>query len=503
MKVTFISPYISTDCMGIRILAALLRERGHQATILFLPDRSDQMRRQHLVDVFVYDQGVLDEVIACCRGSDLVGITLMTQYFDAAVQLTGEIKRKLGIPVLWGGIHATARPEECLDHADMVCVGEGEISVPEVADRIDAGRSCDDIAGIWVRGKHGERVANGPAPLVRDLDSLPFPRYDFANDMLLWQGHLIPFTRKALFRHLHLYFPALSDCREVAYQVITTRGCPYSCSFCGELPIDELYGKKNYLRRRSVDNILQEIRWALDHIGPFGEICFCDDTFLARPLAEIEEFASRYRSEIGLPFYCLVSPSNVTEQRTRALVEAGLAAIGMGIQSGSDRILSEFNRASFGNLKQVKEAIRILDQFRDRLTPYYDFIHEYAYENDKDLLQTLELISSLPKKARIRCYSLVPYPGTGVYERSKNDGMIIDDHREIYSRVFGARRKPNYLNFLIDIAQLPIPRKTLKLLIRPKAFAYLGRPAVGKGVLDLYIALKKLKRALIPNMSGL
>jgi anaerobic magnesium-protoporphyrin IX monomethyl ester cyclase len=481
----------------------LLKEQGHEARILFMPDRSDQMRRQHMVDVFVYEEGVLDEVVECCRGSSLVGITLMTQYFDAALQLTQAIKQQLGIPVIWGGIHPTVRPEECLDYADMVCVGEGEISVPEVARRMEARESCENIAGIWLKNDKGEIINNGPAPLVSDLDSLPFPCYAFETDMLLWQGHLIPFTREALFRHLHVYFPALSNCRVVAYQVITTRGCPYSCSFCGEVPIDELYGKRYYLRRRSLENILQEIKWALDNIGPFGEICFCDDTFLARSLSEIEEFARRYKAEIGLPFYCLVTPSNVSEKKTRALVDAGLSVIGMGIQSGSDRILSEFNRGSFGNLRQVKEAIEILDQFSERLTPYYDFIHEYAYESDNDLLQTLDLIVSLPQKARIRCYSLVPYPGTEVYNRSKSDGLIIDDHREIYSRVFGARRKPNYLNFLIDIAQLPIPRKILKLFIQPKAFAWLSRPVVGKGVLELYIALKKLKRVLVPNMSGL
>jgi anaerobic magnesium-protoporphyrin IX monomethyl ester cyclase len=503
MKITFISPYLSMESMGIRIMSALLRDQGHQTKILSLPDRSDQMRRQHMVDIFIYAPEVLEQAVENCRGSDLVGITLMTQYFDAAVQLTKTIKEKLGTPVIWGGIHPTARPGECLDYADMVCVGEGEISVAELVRRMAAGEAYEDVPGIWVKNFKGEVVNNGAAPLVENLDSLPFPLYDFETDMMLWQGNLIQFTREALHRHLHLFFPSISDCKRVSYQIITTRGCPFSCSFCGEIPMDDLYTKAKYLRRRSLDNILSEIKWAIEHLGPFGEICFCDDTFLARPIAEIEEFARRYKKEIGLPFYCLVSPSNVTENKMRILVDAGLGVIGMGIQSGSDHILGEFARSSFGAIKHVKEAVRILDLFNDRLTPYYDFMHEYAYETDEDLLQTLDLITSLPQKARIRCYSLVPYPGTGIYEKSKRDGLIIDDHREIYSRVFGARRKPNYLNFLIDIAQMPIPRKLLRLLIHPKAYALFGRPVVGKLMLDIYIGLKKLKRVFMPNMSGL
>ncbi len=502
MKMTFISPYLSTDSMGIRILAALLKKEGHETRILFMPDRSDQMRRQHMVDVFVYSQEVLDQVVEGCKGSDLIGITLMTQYFDAAAQLTAEIKKRLDVPVVWGGIHPTVRPEECLSHADMVCVGEGEISIVELMKRMAAGEGIDCVPGIWVR-KGDQIVDNGPAPLVEDLDSLPFPLYNFEDDMLLWGGKFIPFTREAFYRHLHLYFPALTDCRDVSYQLITTRGCPYSCTFCGESPLDELYGKKQYVRRRSVENILAEIKWALEHIGSFGQICFCDDTFVARPMGELKEFAARYKKEIGLQFYCLVSPANVSEEKLRVLVDAGLTIIGMGIQSGSDRLLREYNRGTFGSMKHVREAIRILETFSDRLTPYYDFIHEDPYETDKDLLETVALITSLPPKARIRCYSLVPYPATQLYNRVKSDGLIKSDQREIYSRVFGARHKPNYLNFLIDIAQLPIPRRVLKLLIHPYLFACLGRPIVGRAILEFYIAMKKFKRMLMPNMSGL
>jgi anaerobic magnesium-protoporphyrin IX monomethyl ester cyclase len=489
--------------MGIRILAAILKQYGHQTSIIFLPDRSDQMRRQHMVDVFVYEPEVLEQVVDSCKGSDLVGITLMTQYFDAAVQLTKVIQQKIKVPVIWGGIHPTVRPMECLTHADMVCVGDGEISLPELVGRMATGREYRDISGIWVKEESGMVFENGPAPLVTNLDSLPFPQYDFENDMLLWKGKLIPFTREALFRHLHMYFPALSNCRVVAYQLITTRGCPYSCSFCGEAPLDEIYGKSKYLRRRSIDNILGEIKWAREHIGHFGEICFCDDTFLARSDAEIHEFAHRYKQEVGLPFYCLVSPSNVTETKTSALIDAGLSVIGMGIQSGSDRLLKEYNRQKFGSRKHIDEAIRILDIFSDRLKPYYDFIHEDPYETDEDLLETIKLIASLPKKAKIRSYSLIPYPATELYDKVKKEGFINSDHQEIYNRVFGARHKPNYLNFLIDIAQLPIPRKMLDLLIHPYLFHYLKQPAWGRAILNFYIAAKKLKRLIMPTMSGL
>ena len=234
-----------------------------------------------------------------------------------------------------------------------MCVGEGETSVVELVDRLQVSQEITTIPGIWCK-QDGRIIANGPAPLTQDLDGLPFPDYSFDDHHLLVDGILEPMTAENWRGHLCRFFPPLKPGHpsNPAYQIVSARGCPYVCSFCGEAPLaGKIYGRR-YFRKRSIDNVIRELEWAKETFPFIGEICFCDDTFPSRSTTELRHFVQQYQAKIGLPFYVLVTPVNVVKDKFDLLVDAGLTNVGMGIQSGSPRTIKLYNRERCGNVQQ-------------------------------------------------------------------------------------------------------------------------------------------------------
>jgi len=148
MRVVLLCP-TPPDCVafGPRQLASVLRQRGHPCSIVFL--RGGVGRHRHDGGfVYQYPATLVDEVVRVCRDADVVGLSFMSLYWDRAVQLTRAVQERLGKPVIWGGTHATVRPEQSLRIADQVCVGEGEIAFTQWLDELEAGRDPTDVPGI-------------------------------------------------------------------------------------------------------------------------------------------------------------------------------------------------------------------------------------------------------------------------------------------------------------------------------------------------------------------
>lgn len=469
MKLTFISLGLSTDAIGIRILCSLLKQRGHAAQLIFLPSIADIERRVTGTGL-QYPKHVLEQVTDLCRHSGVVGLSVMTHHCTAARSLTQHLKASLSVPVMWGGVHPTVVPEECLQWADIVCVGEGESAVTELADRLAGGSSLAGIEGIWFRDESGRVVSSDMGKLADNLDELPFPDYSFDDHHLLVKEELRPMTSQAWRDHLLRFFPPFNrkNFNRPAYQVLSARGCPYHCTFCGEVPVAEMY-KGRYFRKRSVKHLIEELEWVKRTFSFIGEVCFCDDTFPSRPLSELAEFTELYKERIGMPFYCLASPANVRKDKFDLLVDAGLTTVGMGIQSGSPNVLHLYERDNPGNLDRILEATKILNSYPG-LLPYYDFIVENPFERKEDVLATVRLMAKLPRPMRTRVYALSFFPGTPLHAKGVTAGLV---GANVYEKTFGQRSQGGYLNFLIDLTKHRLPQWLLKLLVsRPFVFAF-------------------------------
>jgi radical SAM superfamily enzyme YgiQ (UPF0313 family) len=387
-------------CFGVRYLAAVARQAGHEPFLIFLGKYEailkeeitelpeDELnvgisKRGELVVGYQRPFGrgdfeLLGELLFRLR-PDIIGISLTSKYFHAARRVTEEIKRDFHQPVIWGGIEPTLEPERCLQHADIVCVGEGEGAIVDLLNLLPKGLgACSDIPNLWIK-KNGEIHRNPPRPLIGDLDEIPFPLHDPSIQFAIAEGRLI---ERASF---------ISNPDEGTYEVITSRGCPFSCTYCVNEFLHNLYPHERRVRRRSVDNVIEELKFAKEKLG-IRYLNFQDDIFTL-DRRWILDFAPRYRTEIGVPFWCYVHPNCVFPDALRALKESGLDYVTMGLQSGSPRILEVFDRRH--SPERVIEAARTLKGLGIPFS--LDVITNNPFEEEEDCRLTLEALLEMPR----------------------------------------------------------------------------------------------------------
>lgn len=198
-------------------LARAFENAGHETQIL---------------DLSFYED--LPDISEVMEGVSMVGISSTTALFGRAVEVLGAIKKlDPEMPVIIGGPHATALPEDALKAGfDVAVVGEGENSAPQVADALENGKSLEKIFGniVYMEGDEIRSVAQGA--FVANLDSLPFPD----RSKLDYKRYFSEGLKQA--------------------GVVAMRGCPYHCSYCKPMQ-ERLFGTQ--IRRRSAGNVA--LRW--------------------------------------------------------------------------------------------------------------------------------------------------------------------------------------------------------------------------------------------------
>jgi radical SAM superfamily enzyme YgiQ (UPF0313 family) len=473
MKVTLISPYPDITAFGLRTISSYLQAQGYATQLIFLPD---PLGDQLFLEEQRYNDQVLEKVVDLCRGSDLIGLTVMTNFFAGAVQITEKLKLRLNTPIVWGGIHPTVRAEESLQYADLVCIGEGEETILELAKRISAGQNYTNIPGLWLREGSGIRK-NPVRPLVSDLDKYPFPDFFAPSQYILNQSLIEPLKVELLIKHLQLN-PVSQTVKKTNYMTLSGRGCPHNCSYCCNSNLRALYPRGRYLRWRSREHLIRELIQVKQRMPFVDYICFSDDSFFARNIEDLKSFSRVYKEEIGLPFFCLASPLTITEEKMDCLVEAGLHCLQMGIESGSEKMNRVYQRQKM-TPERIEKALRIINRYKDRIMPpQYDFILDAPYETEEDLVETLQLIARMPKPYRLQLFSLVLYPGTSLYEKAKRDGLIKDERQEIYSKMYGLR-KPSYFNLIFTLCKGgKFPKLLLTILTNKKLVKLLNHKKI-------------------------
>lgn len=395
------------------------------------------------------------------QGADLVGISLMTNFFDNAVQITQRLKKDLDTPVIWGGIHPTIRPMECLDYADMVCVGEGEETVVELAKKIEKGRNYQNVQGLWLKNKN-EVIKNNIRPLIQNLDSIPFPDYDCKNHYILDDKCLRKMDENLLQRYT-----------EGTYMTIPTRGCPFGCAYCCNNTLNKMYPRQKPIRERSADNVIRELMQVKTKLPKTVNIKFDDDAFFIKNVEEISKFCKKYKENINLPLIITgANPSTLAREKMALLVDAGLRVIRMGIQTGSKRMKKLYGR--YYTNQQVKRAVEIINEFKNKIErPVYDIILENPWETDEDLTETLMFLCEFPAPYVLQFFSLTFYPETELYRKAKAEGLITDDLKDVYRKYYHSCKK-TYLNSLVfllneyAIGGGRIPSKIMFLLTNQK-----------------------------------
>lgn len=210
------------------------------------------------------------------------------------------------------------------------------------------------------------------------------------------------------------------------FQIITSRGCPFHCSYCYNSTLRKLYkGKGKYFRVRSVDSVIEELKLAKKNFPNLKRIKFDDEVFNFDP-EWLEEFTVKYKKEIGLPFECFTEPKLVTRERFKLMQDAGLSIIYMGIQN-SFRITEELYDRCVPE-ERIKEAADIFHKLG--LDARYQVILDDPLSITEDKDRLFKLLMSFPRPFELYLFSLTVFPNTELSRKLLEQGLITEDQIE-------------------------------------------------------------------------
>ena len=424
MKILLLSLLPTTENFGVKYLHASLLQEGHQSAILFIPSHTQNVQDPLLDFIASYQP-------------QLIGCGFMSYEAPFAAYIGKSVKARYpDIPFLVGGIHPTISPEECLEYADMVCIGEGEETVLEIARALEKNAGFAHINNIAFKDDSG--ITKNPLrPLIDDLDRIPFPEHLPAHSYVYHGGKILAMDMK-LFRQYTRY-----DGK--AYNMITSRGCPFSCAYCCNSFLSRLYGTKK-IRKRSPGNVIEELRSVIKQFPGIILVNIHDDCFLAHSREWHEEFVGDYKKWIARPFIVRSTPLHLTEEKVKTLKPAGLAWVTMGLQSGSERINREVYHRHVSNEKFL-EATDIVRKYG--ISGYYDVILDNPFETEEDALKTVRVLQNVRKPFQLQLFTLTFYKGTEIFDLL---------HEKMGSLDLGIRNyfnyQPTYLNKLVRISPL-------------------------------------------------
>ena len=407
IKVCLISLY-SSSAIGPRYLLSALKNNGFDASMIFFKEKDIALDLMELPMREEYEQ--LMKLIGDID-PDIVGISVRSPFLEIASEITRRIQEGLGKPVIWGGTHATVAPEQSIQVADIVCLGEGEEALVELAQKLAKNQSISNIENLWVR-ENGKILRNALRPLFKNLDLIPFPDYGDEDKYFIENDKI-----------LH-HDPGL---QVFNLDIMTSRGCPYRCTYCSNSIFHELYrGKGKLVRQRSVSNVLDEMRVQKERFVNLKRIDFIDEVF-SWDTEWVEAFAKEYKKDIGLPFHCMQHPSMTNKDIMAMLKDAGLERVEIGIQTGSERVRKEVFERHVSDEKLIKTS-KIMSDLG--IVPFYDIIVDNPFETYEDKENGLNLLLKISRPFYMHMFSLQYFPNTGLTRKALESGLITEDQVE-------------------------------------------------------------------------
>jgi radical SAM superfamily enzyme YgiQ (UPF0313 family) len=441
----------------MRYIASVLRQEGFNVSMVFFKEKNIALDLMELPTPDEYNSlmKLLKDI-----DPDLIGIGVRSSFLAIAGEITHRIQKELGRPVIWGGTHATVAPEHSIQTADMICLGEGEFAMLELAQRLSEGRDISDIENLWVR-QDGKIFRNPIRLLLADVNTLPYP--DFVNENKYFiDKDTISDTDPGL--------------QAFNLDVMTSRGCPFQCSYCSNSLFHSLYkGKGRMVRQRSPRNVLDEIKSQRALFPKLKRIDFIDEVF-SWEKDWVKEFVEEYKRDIGLPFHCMQHPNMTNKDIMKILKDAGLERVEVGIQSGSERVRKDVFERRVSDEKLINTG-RILREIG--IVPFYDVIVDNPFETPEDKKQGLDLLLKMPRPFYMHMFSLIYFPNTALTKKAIEAKLISEDDVEgKVSKSFDqmyvslGHPRPDIDRFWISLYSLTskrfVPKQFIKLLSRSK-----------------------------------
>jgi radical SAM superfamily enzyme YgiQ (UPF0313 family) len=373
--------------IGMLVLAAVARRNGYDVAIFDAKGGGET------------PGAVADRILAF--RPDVVGFSATTISITNAARIAGRLKRSVPeLVTVVGGPHVSAVPERTLaafPNLDYAIIGEGEISFFELLERLRCGRAIEGCPGLVHRTPAGEIVANPRSPYLTDLDALPLPAWDLVRGFP------------------HGFHPSLfSYRRSPVATLVTSRGCPFSCSFCDRSTSGKLG------RYHTTESVLRHCQ----HLVDFGvrHIIFYDDLFTVKKKRVVELCEAFLACGFDFTWSCNSHPNLLDPDTLRLMKRAGCWQIAYGIESGSQRILDVVKREV--RLPRMRETLRMTRAAGIRAKGYVMIGHP------TETLQTLDETAEFLKIVELdlcQVTKFTPYPGTPAYPTIREFGRFDED----------------------------------------------------------------------------
>jgi anaerobic magnesium-protoporphyrin IX monomethyl ester cyclase len=473
-------------CYGLRSLGAYLEKRGHEVHYLLFksylirnvgfPALDSEAKRivdstPGMLEVFIDGEVLLPDMkpiteyeyelylnkLAELR-PDVVGFSVTVVEMPFVAELSARIKENMpSVPVIWGGTMPTSNPEDCIPHCDLLFRGESEHALAQwledMADRKGA--------NITHQTPGGEVVNNPLLPLVQDLDELPFAHYG-VNEWLIEFNQLRRVDPRQEWARDHL---------RDRFIMMSSRGCPYNCSYCCHESFRKNYRGQKYVRRRSIRPIVDEVKFREKQLGL--ESCVIWDEILLKDEDWAIEFGDIYAREVGMDWGGYGHPRVTTERMLRELKDTNLAMVALGVETGSKRIATKVFRRAFMNAD-----IMALAQVCERLgiATTYDMISNNPYETEEDCVESLRLLCDLPPAHNVLIKRLKFFPGSSICDLPASERVNLPEKTHLF------------YNLLMHMTKDPsIPREQIFALSQdqhlkehPEILAALVKATVGR-----------------------
>jgi len=391
--------------LGLSYIASVLAHNGHNVAIYNADylDTNEYLNQRQIFNNYDNYKVVLNdlnnplwkEIELKIRDSrpDVIGLTMLTANYKVDKIIAGIAKKiNKDIKIVVGGTHATIDPDNTLknDEFDYLVRGEGELTFLELVE----GRDKKSIKGLSYK-QNNKIIQNEKRPFIKDLDGLPFP----SRDLFINSTNYIDYGN-----------------------VITGRGCPYTCVFCASQKIWE-----RKVRLRSPQNVIEELKDLKNRFNP-PIIYFIDDTFTLIKDRAKNICRKIIEEKINIPWKCDTRVDKLDYELVNLMKKAGCIRIKIGVETGSENMQNKIKKKL--TLDKIREGVKIIKSVGLPLTVY--LMAGFPGETNRDIKNTIEFA----KEIDADYYSLsivAPYLGTEIYDEFIKSGNNINkEHWEYF-----------------------------------------------------------------------
>jgi len=412
MKVLIINPPWPGKGYGTRSQNRIIKHRSDkylQYPIFLAYSTAHLIRAGHevaYIDSVIQDYDMDRTVVEACRTApDVIFMETTTPSIEADYANLIQLKQATGATVIVGGPHASYFHRSVLEECpaiDVVIRHEFDTKIARVVSNLHDLRK---VSGITYRDDDGIND-NGDGELEQDLDNVPFPN----RDVVPWNWYLEAWYSRRPFMNM-----------------MTSRGCPYHCSFC--LWPQIMYGHRQ--RFRSVDNVLSEIKYLVDRYG-VRELNIDDGTFTTNK-ARVIEFCQKLRGAgLKLIWTCNGRVDNLDDEMLSEMKQSGCKMIRLGVESGSQEVLDKIRKGL--TLRQIEDGVRLVK--KHGIQALGGFMFGFPYDSRESVEQTIQLAKKLSPD-QVQFSISMCYPGTSLYEYAGSNNLLLAKSFKEFDMTYG------------------------------------------------------------------